>query len=163
MSSIHYQPSAERLQKYLNTNIANKKDDLSNPRVTFNWGYHDAAADRKAGRPARDLTDHFDPYYTAGYADALNTLLTPLNDSSIVWQCWLASLDTACFEITVKAILESCIKGREYLFTKKSPRAKFQDYDWDRVVSDAWCKITAASLEQAEIIHRVTLETCKSI
>lgn len=40
---------------------------LDSPRVRFNWGFHDAAAGRCAGRSARDVSGHFDRAYATGY------------------------------------------------------------------------------------------------
>ena len=39
------------------------------PQKYFNWGYHDAAADVRNGRPNKwEGTPHFSPEYKTGYA-----------------------------------------------------------------------------------------------
>ena len=47
--------------------MAKRAEFLDNPRVRFNWGFWDGFADAKKDRPARDMVDHFDPMYAAGY------------------------------------------------------------------------------------------------
>ena len=43
------------------------KPDQFEPRVRFNWGFHEATADLAQGRKARDVSAHFDPSYAAGF------------------------------------------------------------------------------------------------
>ena len=45
------------------------KTKMFPPRVRFNWGFHDAQHDATEGRPARDMTRHFDRFYVAGYTE----------------------------------------------------------------------------------------------
>lgn len=40
---------------------------IGNSRTRFNWGFWDGHADQKAEREPRDVTEHFDPVYAAGY------------------------------------------------------------------------------------------------
>lgn len=45
------------------------------PRIRFNWGYHEALADARKGRPERSYTSsdfplpHWDPSYCDGYRE----------------------------------------------------------------------------------------------
>lgn len=42
-------------------------DTLNSPRIRFNWGFHAATDDVVRGRTAKDMSDHFDRSYAAGY------------------------------------------------------------------------------------------------
>lgn len=42
-------------------------DTLNSPRIRFNWGFHAATDDVVRGRAAKDMSDHFDRSYAAGY------------------------------------------------------------------------------------------------
>lgn len=59
------------------------------PRVRFNWGFHDAVADceRKA---RKDLTGHFDAVYAEGYergVEAHRVIGVKAVSSESAWQC----------------------------------------------------------------------------
>ena len=72
-------------------------NSLDAPRIRFNWGYHDAAADVELGRPraiaqtgpqdVKTVSYAFSPYYAAGYAWGLADRRAGLysNDSSAAW------------------------------------------------------------------------------
>lgn len=41
------------------------------PRVRFNWGFHDAQYDAQERRRVRNMSDHFDKAYAAGYMSGI--------------------------------------------------------------------------------------------
>jgi hypothetical protein len=57
------------------------------PRVRFNWGYHDGALAAKEGIRPQWKSPHFDPHYEAGYNEGTNDhkLGEYHEDSSEAW------------------------------------------------------------------------------
>ena len=108
--------------------------ELCNPRQTFNWGYWDAEDDIKNNRPQRTnegqyrLPD-YDPYYTAAYnwrwGEYKNMDIVTVTSSESAWNAFIYTLPNEDYMMTVENILESITRGREYLFSKKQSRAKF--------------------------------------
>jgi hypothetical protein len=122
--------------QYFETTIKKAKNELNNPRLSFNSGYHDKQIEVNHSWPERDMSTHFDPYYVAGYLTRKTEIETGINysgDSSLAWQKWFYGLSQKDKDITTRSIWESLIIGREYLFTKKHPRNDFTSQDWKRL------------------------------
>jgi hypothetical protein len=49
---------------------SSSKSSVHDPRVRFNWGFHDAMDDASRQRVARNVDRHFDKVYAAGYTAA---------------------------------------------------------------------------------------------
>jgi hypothetical protein len=125
-------------QEYFNTVIKRAKNDLKNPRVTFNWGYHDCEQENKNNWDIRDMSNHFDPYYAMGYnarLEEINKGIEYKNDSSHAWKVYINGLSQDDLLIVRNSILESLIIGREYLFTKKTRRDQFSVSNWNDIHS----------------------------
>jgi len=148
-------PVREILHNYYLDNIRKARTDLSNPRSTWNWGYHDGAADKDAGKPHRvDILTHYDPYYAAGYLTAHQNTFT-LSDSSIPWKLWVEEQTPDVYRVVAESILESLIIGAEHLFKKKQPRATFATHTKDRIISGFYNCLPAGNVRQAEIALEV--------
>lgn len=57
------------------------------PRIRFNWGYHDGANDVIKGRRVRSMTGHFDRFYAQGYEAGVDDARAGdyCDDSSVAW------------------------------------------------------------------------------
>jgi hypothetical protein len=69
--------------------ISTGHSSLDEPRVRFNWGYHDGANDAKAGRQPMWTAPHHDPVYEAGYRKGRSHVEvsdTYTGDSSQAWE-----------------------------------------------------------------------------
>ena len=69
--------------------LPNAKHKLqADPRLRFNWGYHDGAGDVQHRRRVRSMTDHYGKIYAQGYEfgteDAKNDAYT--GDSEAAWK-----------------------------------------------------------------------------
>jgi hypothetical protein len=135
---------------YYKTVIRSATNELCSPRVTFNWGYHDAKDDMKNGRPLRDMDTHPDPYYTAGYLEAQQPHTHP-TDSSFTWQNWTSELTRPDYETTAAAILEAMTRGQEYLFSEKRDRGTFSQSTIDSLISYFDRALPAGNAEQMRI------------
>jgi len=139
---------------YYLQNVRSAKSDLCNPRISFNSGYWDAKSDLKNEREIRDVSDHFNPYYAAGY-EAGQGRLASNQSSEIDFAMFCKGLSGSDYETTAKAILESLIRGREYLFSKKRDRSQFTDHDWNDMISRYDRELPAQNPEQFCIKHSV--------
>lgn len=100
--------------------VRSHTNDLCNPRITFNWGYWDARDDMKNGRTLRDLsvTTFHDPYYAAGYIAAQKPYADD-KSSEFCWTQYVGSLSQDDYDNTACSVLESIIRGQEYLFVNE--------------------------------------------
>ena len=58
---------APRRPAILNPRKKKRTGPGAEPRVRFNWGYHDGASDAKKGASPMWTAPHYDPVYEAGY------------------------------------------------------------------------------------------------
>jgi hypothetical protein len=65
------------------------KNHLDEPRIRFNWGFHDAVADCERNS-RRDVSKHFDSVYAEGYAcgvEAHRAIGIKAVSSESAWKC----------------------------------------------------------------------------
>jgi hypothetical protein len=122
---------------YLNSTIKHSKNDLNNPRHSFNSGYHDNEMEfnHNWNRPD-DINNHFDPYYKAGYfarVDERKQGIEYKGNSNNAWSKWIVSLSKFDKKTVEVSITESTIIGKEYLFSKKQSRKTFSLSQWDQI------------------------------
>ncbi len=63
--------------------------NLEQPRIRFNWGYHDGANESKRDK-TRDVTGHFDSWYATGYKLGVSdaTALAYEGNSDAAWEAF---------------------------------------------------------------------------
>ena len=66
---------------------------LDSPRIRFNWGFHDAAADVRYGRAVRDVSHHSCLAYAAGYVKGVAAAQVgePTDSSEPAWLAHVAA------------------------------------------------------------------------
>jgi hypothetical protein len=66
--------------KRRNYGMANTKSTLDQPRIRFNWGFHDGAEHRR--NRVRNVSGHFDRIYAEGYRAGVSAAASGENTES---------------------------------------------------------------------------------
>jgi len=77
------------MAKKISKTTIDKAQTKFEPRVRFNWGFHDAVADCER-KVRKDVSNHFDAIYAEGYErgrEAYNVIGVKAVSSESAWRC----------------------------------------------------------------------------